>query len=479
MSVHELITYHLLTLMCSVPLRAEDEGTIIATITVSNESNSILIHKVIVQTVLANDIGDKFSSLHGQKGTVGEWLKTWELPFSAKDGCTADFYQSIIGLTSRLTDGHMIDGQYTTYGVEAGEIVPATTFDNLTREQQRKYVEDRVLHYGGTLCQNEGFINGETGQLMRPLCVFYIPMLKLRHMAQDKYHTRGKGPRQVLNRQATDGKSRQGALKTGPMERECMLSFGASATASDRMDKLSDPFITAYCKNCERPTTFEESHSYKYCNLCCTGEYVEPVRTTHTTTLSLDELYAMCITTTAKTVNENIPITCKSAQWDPNERKQHAEQQHASMYKLYTMPTLELSEYRKYGAEDIPTLRTFMQTQPSLNRKSKYTNSLTKDSSIFIQMAEDKELKENTDDIAMTSGKNSKSKATTADGEQVKKKSTRGRKRKDPTTTGTTGKKQKKNNDSDDKAIESRTAKMSAFLSKLVPVKRAHKYNSM
>jgi DNA-directed RNA polymerase II subunit RPB2 len=64
----------------------------------------------------------------------------------------------------------------------------------------------------------------------------------MKHLVEDKQHSRAQGPYQLLTRQATEGRSRGGGLKLGEMERDALISHGTSQFLKERFFDYSDKF---------------------------------------------------------------------------------------------------------------------------------------------------------------------------------------------------------------------------------------------
>ena len=209
-------------------------------------------------------IGDKFSSRHGQKGTIGIILPEKDMPFD-ENGLKPDIIINPHAIPSRMTIGQLKETLLGNVLVELGLFGDGTSFNNFPVKDICKLMTKHGYESHG----NKVFNNGMTGEQIET-SVFYGPTFyqRLKHMVKDKQHSRGHGPMVVLTRQPAEGRAREGGLRFGEMERDCMVSHGANRFTKGRIYDCSDKFKTYCCKKCGMLAIYNDKKGIHLCKVC-------------------------------------------------------------------------------------------------------------------------------------------------------------------------------------------------------------------
>jgi DNA-directed RNA polymerase II subunit RPB2 len=130
-------------------------------------------------------------------------------------------------------------------------------------------LREQLLALGMHPYGNEVMYNGQTGEMMESE-IFIGPTFyqRLKHMVVDKKHSRSRGPIVSLTRQPCEGRSRDGGLRVGEMERDCMLSHGLAVFTKERLMDVSDPFRTGFCKSCGTLAVVNPLENVYHCGNC-------------------------------------------------------------------------------------------------------------------------------------------------------------------------------------------------------------------
>jgi DNA-directed RNA polymerase II subunit RPB2 len=204
--------------------------------------------KIRMRELRTPEIGDKFSSRHGQKGTVGMILEPEDMPQTAS-GIIPDIIINPHCIPSRMTIAQLMETLLGKIGCHAGCLGDGTPFNTkMTLDGMAKVLRDDLglEPYG-----NEVMYNGLTGRQMETK-IFMGPCYyqRLRHCAADKLHSRACGPLVMLTRQPAEGRAREGGLRFGEMERDCVAAHGIMEFTKERFMECSDGFNCHTCRKC-------------------------------------------------------------------------------------------------------------------------------------------------------------------------------------------------------------------------------------
>lgn len=215
----------------SLTLKHGEKGVVDFVSMSENEEGNKLV-QVRLREQRIPEIGDKFTSRHGQKGVVSIVVPEEDIPFTST-GVKPDILFSPHGIPSRMTVSHLLELLAGKVGSLRGKAVDSTTFQSEKEEDLRKELLDMGFREDGA----ETMYNPVSGEAYTAkIFIGNIYYLRLKHMVANKLHSRARGPIQLLTRQPTEGRAKEGGLRLGEMEKDTFIAHGASLLLKERFD---------------------------------------------------------------------------------------------------------------------------------------------------------------------------------------------------------------------------------------------------
>ena len=211
---------------------------IVDKVVVTKNSENLRSAKVRIRKNKIPTVGDKYASRPGQKGMCGLVLEQEEMPFT-KDGIVPDIIINPHAIPSRMTINQLLESVLGKCSALGGFLGDATAFQNNDVQDYAKLMEKYNYEEWG----NEVMYSGITGEQLKT-SIFIGPTYyqRLKIMVADKMHSRGTGPMQNLIRQPAAGRSNNGGLRIGEMERDSLLGHGLSEFLRESMMERSDKY---------------------------------------------------------------------------------------------------------------------------------------------------------------------------------------------------------------------------------------------
>ena len=272
---------------CSYVIKSGEEGFVdrVSEIITSNGYKMI---KVVIRNHRRPEIGDKFCSSSGQKGTLGMVYRQEDMPFT-QDGIVPDIILNPHAIPSRMTVNVLLESLLGKSCALDGTYGDATPFSSSSVDIAEKICQ-KLEKSGYDRFGWECLYNGFTGEPIDAK-IYIAPSFysKLKHMVKDKIHSRAYGLVSGLHHQPLEGRSKQGGLRFGEMERDCVIAHGVSRFLKERLFEKSDPYTVNICNDCGNIATTTTSSTF------CSGTNISRVGLPYASKLLFQELMAMSI----------------------------------------------------------------------------------------------------------------------------------------------------------------------------------------
>jgi DNA-directed RNA polymerase II subunit RPB2 len=251
--------------------------------------------KIKIRNFREPTIGDKLSSNHAQKGSIGIMYNQEDMLYTSS-GLVPDIIINPHAIPSRMTIAQLLETIMGKACATKGAIGNATPFTSVSVDDISQILKTdcNLNPYG-----NEIMYNSRTGEQIKS-SIFIGPTYyqRLKHMVQDKIHSRNSnGPVVLLTRQPAEGRARDGGLRLGEMEVECNWGHGTMHFLKERFMECSDNYRIFTCKKCNNIANVNANHNIYICSICDNKTDFAELRIPFASKLLFQEIQSMGINT--------------------------------------------------------------------------------------------------------------------------------------------------------------------------------------
>lgn len=251
-------------------------------------AEDILTREIVIVKTREPELGDKYSSRSGQKGVIGVQYTPNDMYFTA-DGRIASMLFNPHSIPSRMTVSQMTEGCLATINAMNCTSHDGTIHSPININDIPSKLKDAGLHPDGTVLLH----NPKTGVVLKTRIysgmVFYQNQQKF---VLDKRHAVAKGAIDIITRQPLEGKSSNGGIRFGEMERDVAIVIGATKFMSEKYYYHSNHATIYVCEKCGTIPTVNVTRGVS-CRMCLDKAQVYAVDTSWASWILLNELNAM------------------------------------------------------------------------------------------------------------------------------------------------------------------------------------------
>ena len=246
--------------------------------------------KIVFKSFIKTEMGNKFSSRSGQKGTVGFLYDDADMP-TTSTGIKPDMIFNPLSLCTRMTTGVIFEGMLSKLSAHIGATPDATMFKKIDTDN----IADMLQKYGFARNGTERLYNGMTGMYMDAM-IFTAPIYyqTLQKMTRHTVYANAISPTDVLTKQPLHGKKIGGGSRMGSME-SCCLSVASINFLNEKFTDHSDGIDIFVCTNCNERAFINQEYNLYKCVNCNNNANIVKVKSTHTSNLFMNELQSMSV----------------------------------------------------------------------------------------------------------------------------------------------------------------------------------------